>query len=1190
MSSARMTDGGDTGGTGRLPTKSPQQTSSSNPSVASPFPDTAPRGQEVPNNTQGSAFAPGSSGPGFPPVRLPSGGGAIRGMGENVSVNAANGTATVSIPVPVSKARRDMSPDLSLQYNSGTGQGPYGMGWSLAGLPEITRSTRNSLPMYDDEVDIFVLSGGEDLVPCFKRDEQGVLVESAGPGEYSIDQRSPDESQGFWVRQYRPRIEGSYSRIERWVDHLDPEDVHWRVFTPVNTLMVFGRSPNSRIMSATTETVTEARIFTWLCCEAYDCFGNTILYDYKAEDSAGINLGQAHEKNRTDADRQTQRYLKHVRYGNSLPLRGEMDALALQWLFEIVFDYGEHDLSDPLPAETRAWKCRQDPYSTCQAGFEVRTYRLCRRILVFHHFEIELGRADYLVKALELSYKEDPAVTYLETVQQAGFVLRGPKHPINEGDAGPYLSQRLPALDFCYQEAPDAEQLLKLAVHDFPADGRSLANVPTGLQGSTQWVDLLGEGANGILSMTDGAWYYKRNLSAASFRRAGNSDEVEADTSNTQLPEFGPLEIAAEAPKYPPGSGPGLMDLQGDGQVSLVTNAGGAAGFYRHSDHLDHNQSPFTTRLQSFRPFDAWPVQDTEDATVRFVDLTGDGKADILITQDDALVWYESAGESGFTPARRIPVAPTEEAGPRVLFSDPQETIYLADMSGDGLPDIVRVRNTDICYQPNMAYGEFGAKVTMDDPPVFDADIDFSQRRLLLGDVDGSGTTDLIYCTTTGAKLYANLAGNRWAAAVSLDTLLPFYDSLTTITAVDLLGSGTMCLVLSSSHPEDMDSRSMRYVDITNGQKPHLMRSLTNNIGRETSFEYCPSTAYYFEDLLNGNPWATRLPYPQHCLDKVITRDPVSRVTLTQRYRYRHGYYDGVEREFRGSGMVEQWDSEQLGWMTSATSSAQQESIVSPPIHTKTWLLTGAFEDHVQLARAYEAEYYCAPGLASAAGPLPQLHPLEQLYEKLPTPQSGDYLGDLRQASRAFKGSTLRTEVYADDGSAAAGVPYSTTEYGHTVRMLQPQGQAGYAVFQIFQREQLTHDTERKEVDPRVQHTMKLEVDSFGNELQSCAIAYARKMQDTTEGYNDIDRKQQATTRTVYSQFQYTNAVLEDDAHRLPKMCMQRSYELPADLRTDPLLGRHTLDLLSEVDGFLEIPFDSMVQAKQKRLLSRSET
>ncbi|TKA52636.1 hypothetical protein B0A55_13792, partial [Friedmanniomyces simplex] len=119
---------------------------------------------------------------------------------------------------------------------------------------------------------------------------------------------------------------------------------------------------------------------------------------------------------------------------------------------------------------------------------------------------------------------------------------------------------------------------------------------------------------------------------------------------------------------------------------------------------------------------------------------------------------------------------------------------------------------------------------------------------------------------------------------------------------------------------------------------------------------------------------------------------------------------------------------------------------------------------------------------------------------------------------------------------------------------------------------------------------MKLEVDSFGNELQSCAIAYARKMQDTTEGYNDIDRKQQATTRTVYSQFQYTNAALEDDAHRLPKMCMQRSYELPADLRTDPLLGRHTLDLLSEFDGFLEITFDSMVQAKQKRLLSRSET
>ena len=33
--------------------------------------------------------------------------------------------------------------------------------------------------------------------------------------------------------------------------------------------------------------------------------------------------------------------------------------------------------------------------------------------------------------------------------------------------------------------------------------------------------------------------------------------------------------------------------------------------------------------------------------------------------------------------------------------------------SGDGLVDIVRVRNGEICYWPNLGHGRFGRKVTM---------------------------------------------------------------------------------------------------------------------------------------------------------------------------------------------------------------------------------------------------------------------------------------------------------------------------------------------------------------------------------------------------------------------------------------------------------------------------------------------
>ncbi len=50
--------------------------------------------------------------------------------------------------------------------------------------------------------------------------------------------------------------------------------------------------------------------------------------------------------------------------------------------------------------------------------------------------------------------------------------------------------------------------------------------------------------------------------------------------------------------------------------------------------------------------------------------------------------------------------------GPAIVFADLQQTIFLADMTGDGLTDIVRIRNGEICYWANKGYGCFSAKVT----------------------------------------------------------------------------------------------------------------------------------------------------------------------------------------------------------------------------------------------------------------------------------------------------------------------------------------------------------------------------------------------------------------------------------------------------------------------------------------------
>src|SRR5256884_3020785 len=108
-----------------------------------------------------------------PTLTLPKGGGAIRGIGEKFAANPATGTGSLSVPIATSPGRSGFGPQLSLSYDSGAGNGPFGFGWSLS-LPAITRKTDKGLPQYLDseESDVFILSGAEDLVP--------VLVQSDG--------------------------------------------------------------------------------------------------------------------------------------------------------------------------------------------------------------------------------------------------------------------------------------------------------------------------------------------------------------------------------------------------------------------------------------------------------------------------------------------------------------------------------------------------------------------------------------------------------------------------------------------------------------------------------------------------------------------------------------------------------------------------------------------------------------------------------------------------------------------------------------------------------------------------------------------------------------------------------------------------------------------------------------------------
>lgn len=94
-------------------------------------------------------------------ISLPKGGGAVAGMGESFSPDLFTGTGNFSVPIAVTPGRNGLQPSLTLGYSTGSGNGPFGLGWNMS-LPGVARKTNLGIPRYDDTKDVFVLSGAEE--------------------------------------------------------------------------------------------------------------------------------------------------------------------------------------------------------------------------------------------------------------------------------------------------------------------------------------------------------------------------------------------------------------------------------------------------------------------------------------------------------------------------------------------------------------------------------------------------------------------------------------------------------------------------------------------------------------------------------------------------------------------------------------------------------------------------------------------------------------------------------------------------------------------------------------------------------------------------------------------------------------------------------------------------------------------
>lgn len=977
---------------------------------------------------------------------LPKGGGALTGLSGSIGAAGPDGAAAFSLPLPVSVGR-GYAPSLTLSYSSQAGNGPFGMGWS-AGLPAIRRRTRMGAPRYTRDAQT-LLPDDEFLAPSGE-----VLVAVAGDdGRYAATRDSlAGVSLGVPhdVITWRTRVE-DFNRYEYWQpagEHATGQPDFWVMYTPDGQMHLLGYEATARVTSPADDTQSAQ----WLMNASASATGEQIYYRWQAEDDAGCDDDE--QAARPDAT--AQRYLTQVHYGNMTAGRtfaclNGADAPAAGWLFVLVLDYGERSsaLADVPPfAPPGKWLCRQDRFSGYEYGFEVRTRRLCRQVLMFHRLQTLAGETDAgaegadvpaLVSRLVLEYDESPRVTTLTAARQMAFEQDDARTPLT-----------LPPLTFGWQKPATPAQTDWQAVEADNLNG----------QQPWQYVDLLGEGLSGLLYRDNGAWWYRPPV------RRDTPDDVNAVTwgEKRPLPALPSLQTGAV-----------LTDLNGDGRLQWMVSAAGVHGHYDQDVEQPGQWLHFT-------PLSALPVE-FPHPRAQLADLTGSGFADLVMVGPRSVRLYAGTGDawrSGETVMQSGGITlPVPGANPATL-------VAFSDLPGSGQQHLVEIRADGVTCWPNLGHGHFGQPLTL--TGFSQPAATFNPDRVYLADTDGSGTPDILYAHADHIAVYRNRCGNGFDAPVAIP--LPegvTYDRTCQLQVADVQGLGVATVLLSVPH-----MAPHHYVLNFGTDKPWLLNTVNNHTGMHQTLTYRSSAQFWLDEKVEAVAAGQAvpgcyLPFPVHTLWRTTTEDDLTGNRLVSEACYRHGVWDGREREFRGFGFVAVTDTDTVA----ATATAEE---LATPSLTKSWYATGVKAVDERMRRAW---------WSGDDGAFPAFIPRF-------TTGSGDDETHLPEEmvqarsfwlNRAMKGMPLRTEVYGLDGSEQAGVPYSVTEQRLQVRLVKAGGAT--PVVWPSATESRTYHYERVAADPVCSQDITLSTDAYGHSLRQADVNYPRRPQPAVNPYPD---------------------------------------------------------------------------------------
>jgi RHS repeat-associated protein len=620
---------------------------------------------------------------------------------------------------------------------------------------------------------------------------------------------------------------------------------YWVGTLPNGTRMEFGLTPEARIQDPT----NPDHIFSWLLQKETDTHGNVIVYSYT---------------NFPDANNLNQKYLAGIAYGPGAPPWNNFHFVSL------------------------IYEDRPDWFEDCRSGFVVRTGKRLKQVLagtqgpvLTNHLAGDFnddGLTDYLDRKYVLDY-----LNYAGTNTHWSLLSK-------VTELGADGTSSLPPATYGYvvSDPPDtlsaAGQLIgglnePLMVMDNPA---------------VDFLDLNGDGLPDVLVTDPSGGIHTAYINQGQTNSGSGAaiqwlPGVTMESADGRAPQFGLQSTAPIAH---------LADMDGDGLADLaVTALDGSVLYFRNSGHLGWGPR------QEMSIQDTAPPSPFGNPDVRTADLDFDKRMDIIQSIStgsgaDYRIWF-NLGNQAYSAAITVPQA----SG--FMFSTPG--VQIADFNGDRVPDIAQINPAFVSVTAGLGYGRFAAPLSVPIPDlVLD---DFQVARATLMDINGDGLADLVLERAAPGELWywLNLGNYTFSHRKVITGLPSGLGPNAVVRWADINGNGTVDLVYADSTA----TPRMQAVDIgllvNNGATPNLLVRTANGIGRVATVNYQSSTTYALADAAAGQPWPDLMPNPVQVVASVTTLDSLGHQYVTQ-FRYHNGYYDPVQKQFRGFAEADQID------------------------------------------------------------------------------------------------------------------------------------------------------------------------------------------------------------------------------------------------------------------------------------------